>query len=262
MLLDEHRRLLFFTGTPIIEDVEFLRRYRLTLGDFPMVDSSIDALVLQQQKLINKKLESLVIERAKDLELERSKTEKLLHAILPAHIVRELKDRWEVIAEQFEQVTVMFLDLVGFTELTTRLSAMEIVNLLNDIFQRFDALVELTDVEKIKTIGDAYMCVGGLSGSSPQQSAERVALLALQMLHVIEDTDRLGRLQARIGIHSGPVVAGVIGASKFSYDLWGDTVNTAARMELHGAAGKIHCRGRSISCCERRSILRTVARCI
>ena len=243
MLLDEQRKLLFFIGTPIVRDVDLLRRHHITLSDFPMTDSSIDVLVLQQQKLINKKLESLVVERTKALELERSKTEKLLHAILPAHIVRELKDRRKVIAEQFEQVTVMFLDLVGFTELTTKLSAMAIVSLLNDIFQRFDALVESTDVEKIKTIGDAYMCVCGLSGSSPQQSAERVALLALQMLHIIEATERVERLQARIGIHSGPAVAGVIGASKFSYDLWGDTVNTAARMESHGEAGKIHCTG-------------------
>jgi class 3 adenylate cyclase len=206
-----------------------------------MTDSSIDILVQQQQKLINKKLEGLVLERARDLELERNKSEMLLHAILPAHIARELKDRREIIAEQFEQVTVMFLDLVGFTELTSRLSAVAIVNLLNDIFQKFDGLLESTDVEKIKTIGDAYMCVGGLSGLSPKQSAERVALVALQMLRIIEDTERAERLQARIGMHSGPVVAGVIGASKFSYDLWGNTVNTAARMESHSEPGRIQC---------------------
>jgi guanylate cyclase soluble subunit beta len=241
MLLDENRKLLFFAGAPVVENVALLRRYHFTLSDFPMTDSSIDILVQQQQKLINKKLEGLVLERARDLELERNKSEMLLHAILPAHIARELKDRREVIAEQFEQVTVMFLDLVGFTELTARLSAAAIVNLLNDIFQKFDVLLESTDVEKIKTIGDAYMCVGGLSGLSPKQSAERVALVALQMLHIIEDTERAERLRARIGIHSGPVVAGVIGASKFSYDLWGDTVNTAARMESHGEPGKIHC---------------------
>jgi class 3 adenylate cyclase len=241
MLLDERRQLLLFVGAPVVESAALLRQHHLTLSDFPMIDSSIDVLMLQQQKLINKKLESLVVERAKDLELERNKSERLLQAILPAHIARDLKDRREVIAEQFEQVTVMFLDLVGFTVLTTRMSAIALVNLLNDIFRRFDRLLESTDVEKIKTIGDAYMCVGGLSGVSPLQSAERVALVALQMLRIIEDTSIAERLQARIGIHSGPAVAGVIGASKFSYDLWGDTVNTAARMESHGEPGKIHC---------------------
>ena len=122
-------------------------------------------------------------------------------------------------------MTVLFLDLVGFTELTSRLSAVAIVNLLNDIFQRFDGLLESTDVEKIKTIGDAYMCVGGLSGSSPKQSAERVALVALQMLRIIEDTERAERVQARIGMHSGPVVAGVIGGALIGYwlDRWFDT---------------------------------------
>jgi class 3 adenylate cyclase len=243
VLLDEHRKLLFFVGAPVIENSGLLRRHHLTLSDFPMADSSIDILMLQQQKLINKKLEGLVLERAKDLELERNKTERLLHAILPTHIIRDLKDRGEVIAEHFEQVTVMFLDLVGFTVLTIKMPAIAIVKLLNDIFRKFDELIESTDVEKIKTIGDAYMCVGGLSGVSPRQSAERVALVALQMLRIIEDTDMAEPLQARIGIHSGPAVAGVIGASKFSDDLWGDTVNTAARMESHGKPGKIHCTG-------------------
>jgi class 3 adenylate cyclase len=241
MLLDEKRALLLFVGAPIVESAAVLRRYQLTLSDFQMTDSSIDLLMFQQQKLINQKLEHLAFERAKELELERNKTERLLRAILPAHIVRDLKDRQEVIAEQFEQVTVMFLDLVGFTRLTTELSAIGIVNLLNDIFRRFDELLESTDVEKIKTIGDAYMCVGGLRGLSPRQSAERVALVALQMRSIIEAVETVGRLQARIGVHSGPVVAGVIGASKFSYDLWGDTVNTAARMESHGEPGKIQC---------------------
>jgi adenylate cyclase len=206
-----------------------------------MVDSSIDILVLQQQRLLNKKLEELIFERAEDLEKERKLTERLLHAILPAHIVRNLKDRQKTVAEQFQRVTIMFLDLVGFTPLTARVPAIAVVNLLNGIFQRFDELVEATDVEKIKTIGDAYMCVGGLSGASAQQSAERVALVGLQMLRIIDETVRAERLQARIGMHTGPAVAGVIGATKFAYDLWGDAVNTAARMESHGEPGKIHC---------------------
>jgi class 3 adenylate cyclase len=241
MLVDESRRLLFFLGAPLIESATLLRRHHLTLTDFPMVDSSIDILVSQQQQLVNKKLENLILERTEDLEKERKMAERLLHAILPAHIVGNLKNRPSAIAEQFEQVTVMFLDLVGFTPLTANMPAIAVVNLLNGIFQRFDELVEATDVEKIKTIGDAYMCVGGLSGASAQQSAERVALAGLQMLRIIDETVRAERLQARIGMHTGPAVAGVIGATKFAYDLWGDTVNTAARMESHGEPGKIHC---------------------
>jgi class 3 adenylate cyclase len=241
MVVDEHRGIAFFFGSPIVGSGAAIRDLHLTLSEFPIVDSSIDSFVLQQQRFINKKLETLVLERTRELEEERKKTERLLHAILPSHIVPRLKEGRAVIAEQLDQVTVLFLDLVGFTELTTRHSGAMIVKILNEIFQRFDLLLEATDVEKIKTIGDAYMCVGGLSGRAPRQAAERVALVALQMRDIVATPIEGVQLQARIGLHSGPAIAGVIGTSKFAYDLWGDTVNTAARMESHGAPGRIHC---------------------
>lgn len=241
MILDQQRDLIFFIGAPVIRGPSTLSRYNLSLGDFPMADSSIDILVFQQQKLINEKLEKIVIERTKELRTEKDRSEKLIRAILPDHIIRNLENGQDVIAEQIDHAAVMFLDIVGFTEMTTRHSARDIVTLLNELFKDFDGLVASTEVEKIKTIGDAYMCVGGLGRSSPEQSTRRVALLALEMFRIIRNLEWVEPLNARVGMHVGPALAGVIGATKFSYDLWGDTVNTAARMEAYGEPGRIHC---------------------
>jgi len=170
------------------------------------------------------------------LKLEQKKSERLLLNILPKSIATRLKQRPTIVADNFSKVTVLFADIVGFTEMSSRISPPELVEMLNTIFSKFDNLVERHDLEKIKTIGDAYMVVAGL----PEPCANNVASIAdlalemLQMLHS-EPED----LQIRIGIHTGPVIAGVIGIKKFAYDLWGDTVNTASRMESHGITNKI-----------------------
>jgi class 3 adenylate cyclase len=157
--------------------------------------------------------------------------------ILPKPVADRLKQSPEVIAERFEAVTVLFADIVGFTTLSAQVSPEELVRLLNDIFSCFDGLADKYGLEKIKTIGDAYMAVAGLPMPRPNHAAA-AADMALEMQREIA-TQAEGQLQARIGMHTGPVVAGVIGKKKFSYDLWGDTVNTASRMESHSIPGQI-----------------------
>ncbi len=174
------------------------------------------------------------------LELEQEKSERLLLNILPEDIAARLKRGEEVIADRVEGVTILFADLVGSTSLSEQLSPSRWVEFLNEIFSSFDDLVDRMDLEKIKTIGDAYMVVGGLPNARPDH-VEAVADVALAMdaelaKHSLEG---VGSLEMRYGFHTGSVVAGVIGKRKFSYDLWGDTVNTAARMESQGVPGEI-----------------------
>jgi class 3 adenylate cyclase len=174
------------------------------------------------------------------LEVEMERSESLLLNVLPKPIAERLKDEKGVIADGFQEVTVLFADIVGFTALSSTIAPRELVNILNSIFFEFDELAERYGLEKIKTIGDAYMVAGGLPAPRPDH-AEAVADMALAMVECVK---RVGArypftLDIRVGIHSGPAVAGVIGAKKFSYDVWGDTVNTASRMESHGETGRI-----------------------
>ena len=164
---------------------------------------------------------------------------RLLLNILPGPIAEQLKRRDGIIAERFEDVSVLFADIVGFTPRSAAMSPSEIVGLLNLIFSRFDALVEKHGLEKIKTIGDAYMVAGGLPDPQPGH-LERIVALALDMqAAAVELSPQTGELQLRIGIHTGSAVAGVIGIKKFIYDVWGDTVNTASRIESHGLPGRV-----------------------
>ncbi|MCD8487150.1 MAG: adenylate/guanylate cyclase domain-containing protein [Desertifilum sp.] len=174
------------------------------------------------------------------LRLEQEKSEKLLLNILPEMIAIQLKQGQNKIAKGFTEATILFADIVGFTPLSARYSPEVLVELLNDIFSEFDQLTEQHGLEKIKTIGDAYMVVGGIPNPRPDCAAA-IANFALDMQVKIQQvSDRCGEsLKLRIGINTGPVVAGVIGTKKFSYDLWGDAVNTASRMESQGIPGSI-----------------------
>jgi len=175
-----------------------------------------------------------------ELRKERNKTENLLLNLLPEPIAERLKEEPGVIADKFEKATILFADLVNFTQISTTMPATKLVYLLNEIFSSFDELTEKHGLEKIKTIGDAYMVAGGIPIARPDH-AEASAEMALDMLVAIEELNV--KLEAtfdlRIGINSGPVVAGVIGTKKFIYDLWGNAVNTASRMESHGVPGRI-----------------------
>jgi adenylate cyclase len=160
--------------------------------------------------------------------------------VLPASIAARLKAGEGVIADAFPDVTVLFADIVNFTRRSRQISPAQVVATLNDLFSAFDQLAQRHGLEKIRTIGDAYMVAGGLPDPRPDH-AEAVADMALAMqVEIARHTDPSGQpLAVRIGIDTGLVEAGVIGTSKFSYDLWGDTVNTASRMESHGIAGCI-----------------------
>lgn len=172
---------------------------------------------------------------------EHQRSERLLLNILPAPIAQRLKESVdEVIADNFPQVTVLFADIVDFTPRASRLSPRELVIFLNRIFTAFDILVDRYGLEKIKTMGDAYMLAGGLP-TYRSDHADAVANMALDMLDAVRRIgEEIGEpLDIRIGIHSGAVVAGVIGLRKFSYDVWGDMVNVASRMESTGEPGRI-----------------------
>lgn len=176
----------------------------------------------------------------KQIQAEQEKSERLLLSILPKPVAEQLKEDQQTIAESFTAATVLFADIVDFTQLASARSPIETVSLLNEIFSTFDHLAEKHQLEKIKTIGDAYMVVGGIP-TPRADHAEAVADMALDMQDAIAKFNQhTGEsIAMRIGISTGPVVAGVIGTKKFIYDLWGDTVNTASRMESQGISGCI-----------------------
>ncbi len=219
----------------------------LRMMEFGLLGLTIGTLVLEGfvvfRPAIGKLKETLeALEQSlANLAIEQAKSEKLLLNILPSPIADRLKRKSEAIADSFSEATVLFADIVGFTELSSRLTPQELVQCLNRIFSCFDNLAEQYGLEKIKTIGDAYMVVGGLPHPRSDH-ATAICQMAIAMQRELRSINRsMGeQFDIRIGINSGPVVAGVIGIKKFIYDLWGDTVNIASRMESHGESGAIH----------------------
>ncbi|MDY7020649.1 MAG: adenylate/guanylate cyclase domain-containing protein, partial [Cyanobacteriota bacterium] len=179
-------------------------------------------------------------EAYQQVKIEQERSENLLLNILPVPIAQRLKQQQITIADDFTNAGVLFGDIVGFTELSGKMPPADLVQLLGKIFSRFDHLADKHNLEKIKTIGDAYMVVSGLP--IPQENyAQAIANMALDMKQTLQEFNQETeqKFQMRIGIAIGPVVAGVIGVKKFIYDLWGDTVNIASRMESHGIANEI-----------------------
>lgn len=174
------------------------------------------------------------------IEKEKEASEKLLLNILPPFVAQRLKSGETTIADKHNDASILFADMVGFTQFSANMTAEDLIQVLNHVFSEFDALTEKYELEKIKTIGDGYMVAGGLT-KNRENHLSRMLKLAMEMSHYIEQDEQLKKIgvKVRIGVHSGPVVAGVIGTRKFSYDLWGDTVNTGSRMETHGEVGKI-----------------------
>jgi class 3 adenylate cyclase len=214
----------------IISKTKFLQLEVIAIGEK-------NRQILAEQ---NQTLEVKVRERTHELHLESQKSERLMLNILPQSIATRLKAGDEGISDSYQNATILFSDLVGFTKMSSSKTAEELVFLLNDLFKRFDTRATLLGLEKIKTIGDAYMVAGGLP-TNDDEHAIRVTKMALGMYEDLEAFNKehgMG-LDMRIGINSGPVVAGVIGHSKFSYDLWGNTVNTASRMESTCLPGKV-----------------------
>lgn len=176
----------------------------------------------------------------KERERLARENERLLLNILPEPIARRLRDGESLIADRFDDVTLLFADIVEFTRLSARMTPPELVGALNEIFTVFDELVDRYGLEKVKTIGDAYMVIGGLPDPSDDHTS-RVASMALDLVQAVDRIETAVRLgvRFRVGIHCGPVVAGVIGTRKFIYDVWGDTVNMASRMESLGVPGRV-----------------------
>jgi class 3 adenylate cyclase len=234
-----------------IERVERSRGLPNEIGLLDRVLKQLGGRIVDQNKKLedySHNLEQKVEQRTRELALATEeareameKSERLLLNILPKPIAERLKQGQSTIADSFQEVTVIFADIVGFTPLSSQVPAVELVGMMNVIFSAFDRLTERHNLEKIKTIGDAYMAVAGLP--VPREGhAQAAAEMALDMLDVIDQfsAERGMSLSLRIGINTGPVIAGIIGEKKFIYDLWGDTVNIASRMESHGLPGSIH----------------------
>ena len=207
------------------------------------IQMSLDDMTKSRQRFIeeqNALLENRVVERTQELQLQTEKTEKLMLNILPQSIAERLKEGDKEVSDKYQNTTILFSDLVGFTKMSSEKTPEELVFLLNDLFKRFDIRALSLGLEKIKTIGDAYMVVGGLP-TVDDTHAIRVTKMALGMYEDLAEFNAQHgvRFDMRIGINSGPVVAGVIGHSKFSYDLWGNAVNTASRMESTSVPGRI-----------------------
>jgi ligand-binding sensor domain-containing protein/class 3 adenylate cyclase len=197
----------------------------------------------RERKLIaeKEKLEETVLERTNELILEKKKSDNLLLNILPKEIAQELKETGSVIPKRHKNVTILMTDFKGFTELVASVPAITLVDELNDIFGRFDEIVEETGIQKIETIGDAYVAAYGLDEETAEHAINCI-LAAQMMLAYLEKRNKGHELKwnMRVGIHSGPIVAGVVGKKKFNYDLFGDTINTASRMESSGEPGRIN----------------------
>ncbi|MGY5810843.1 adenylate/guanylate cyclase domain-containing protein [Rhizobium sp. LEGMi198b] len=173
------------------------------------------------------------------IEFEKERANTLLQAILPAQVVQRLADGEEVIADRIDMATIIFADIVNFTEFAARTPAVALVRRLGDLFSRFDALADQYGIEKIKTIGDAYMAASGLPDARVDHAEAGVGFAKAMLAEMPRDTDDGSALTLRIGIHSGPVIAGLIGRKRFVYDVWGHTVNVASRMESCGVPGQI-----------------------
>jgi adenylate cyclase len=251
-------KLRFYCGMPLINPQGY------ALGTLCVVDFQPREMTIQQMEAmrrlshqavsqfelrrsvleLERRMEELS-EARRDAEKERERSDRLLLNILPRAVAEELRTKEQVTPRYHESVTIMFADFEGFSRLTEQIEPKSLIEQLDQFFSAFDAIAARHRLEKLKTIGDAYMCVGGLPEPNRTHDVD-VCLAALSFIEFIRRTNaqreklRLPRWDLRIGIHGGPVMAGVVGKSKFIYDIWGDAVNIAARLEAAGGAGRIN----------------------
>lgn len=236
------------------EAFAFYKRYTTIDKEISNIETSKQIAQMTLRHELEQKERAAIIEREKNAELtkaynsleaEKQRSEELLNNILPEEVSEELKSFGKTRARSFEMVTVLFADIQNFTRISEQLSAEDLVSGIDEYFEAFDKIVEANGVEKIKTIGDAYLCAGGVP-VPVQDHALRVVTVAKQFLKEINnlnlERERVGKQTFifRVGIHSGPLVAGVVGIKKFAYDIWGDTVNTASRMQQNSLPGQIN----------------------
>lgn len=234
-------RLQLEQASSSLQEAETLRNYTLLGSGFIVVLALFFFSLYRSSRKGRRRLQ----EKNKIIEQERERSDELLHNILPAPVAKELKEFGKAKARQYKEVSVLFSDFENFTKISEQLDPEELVQELDNCFKAFDFIIDqFEDIEKIKTIGDAYMCVSGLSDRSTVP--KNIVKAALEMQEFLEEQKqertRLGKpyFEARIGIHTGPVVAGVVGVNKFAYDIWGDTVNIAARMEARSETGRVN----------------------
>ncbi|XP_066514282.1 guanylate cyclase soluble subunit beta-2-like [Hoplias malabaricus] len=249
MVWMESLRCMIYLCSPKLRSLQELEEQGMHLADIAPHDTTRDLILLNQQRLAEIEL-SNQLERKKEelrilscnLEVEKKKTETLLYAMLPQHVANQLKEGKKVAAGEFKVCTILFSDVVTFTNICAACEPIQIVHMLNSMYSKFDRLTNVHDVYKVETIGDAYMVVGGVP--IPKDThAERVANFALGMrIAAREVTNPITgqSIQIRVGLHTGPVLAGVVGEKMPRYCLFGDTVNTASRMESHGVPDHIH----------------------
>ncbi|XP_036867475.2 guanylate cyclase soluble subunit beta-2-like isoform X1 [Manis javanica] len=242
-------RCMVYMCSPKLRSLRELEEHGMHLSDIAPHDTTRDLILLNQQRLAEMEL-STQLERKKEelrvlsrhLAAEKKKTETLLYAMLPEHVANQLKEGQKVAAGEFKTCTILFSDVVTFTNICAACEPIQIVNMLNSMYSRFDRLTSVHEVYKVETIGDAYMVVGGVP-VPVRNHAQRVANFALGMRtsarEVMNPVTR-EPIQIRVGIHTGPVLAGVVGDKMPRYCLFGDTVNTASRMESHGLPNEVH----------------------
>ncbi|VDP48281.1 unnamed protein product [Heligmosomoides polygyrus] len=250
MMLLSDRKSLIYICSPYVTSIQELMQFGMRLTAMPLHDATRDLVLLNQQRLtdveVNLQLEAnneQLKTMARDLESEKYKTDLILRDMLPAAIANQLMNDEHIEAREFEQATVMFADVPNFQAMLPHSQPKDIVQMLNNLFHRFDRLVVMHKVFKVETVGDSYMTVGGIP-EQMNEHAETICHVAIGMLWearaVLEPVSKKP-LQVRIGIHSGPLVAGVVAVKMPRYCLFGDTVSTASLMELNGLPGKIHC---------------------
>jgi len=246
--------LRFFCGMPLINPEGF------SLGSLCVLDFRPREITFEQGDAVRRLARQVVIQlelrrsllrleqTRQELQDQREKSDRLLHNMLPAAVAQELKDNGRVTARFYDAATILFADFEGFTKLAEDMEPKELIGQLDDCFSAFDEIAERHRLEMLKTIGDAYMCAGGLPETNRSHPVD-ACLAALEIQQRISGMNRerkkfhLSHWDLRVGLHTGPVIAGVVGRRKFIYDVWGDAVNVAARMESAGAAGKINVSG-------------------
>ncbi len=225
-----------------IDQIELLVRVKSTLSMFKLIKNIVKQTEILEQQSFELEQKNLF------LKVEQEKSDNLLQNILPAEIAEQLKNKGSVDAKTYKTVSVLFTDFKGFTQISEKLSPQRIIVELSVFFAKFDEIIGGHFIEKIKTIGDSYMCVGGLPLRNKSNPIDTV-LAGLEMQEFVTklNQDKIAKGEEpwnlRLGIHTGKVIAGVIGKKKFAYDIWGDTVNTASRMESAGEVGKVNISG-------------------
>uniref|UniRef100_A0A8D1TUB7 guanylate cyclase n=1 Tax=Sus scrofa TaxID=9823 RepID=A0A8D1TUB7_PIG len=249
MIWMESTRCMVYLCSPKLRSLGELEERQMHLSDIAPHDTTRDLILLNQQRLAEMEL-SNQLERKKEelrvlskhLAIEKKKTEALLYAMLPKHVANQLKEGRKVAAGEFKTCTILFSDVVTFTTICAACEPIQIVNMLNSMYSKFDRLTSVHEVYKVETIGDAYMVVGGVPvpiGSHAQRVANFALGMRLSAKEVMNPVTG-EPIQIRVGIHTGPVLAGVVGDKMPRYCLFGDTVNTASRMESHGLPNKVH----------------------